>query len=160
MLSSLSADHDLRSPPSGLPAPVGSGPSETLAGKRVVIVEDEGIAQMQLRHILSHAGLTVVGSAGNGQQGVEVVLRERPDLVLMDIRMPVMDGLEATRRILDVYRVCIVILTAFSDEEYWDAATGMGVCGYILKPIHAEVLLPKLASVYQLYHAPDEPSGR
>lgn len=159
MISSLGMDHDLR-PPSGLPAPEGNNPSEALAGKRVVIVEDEGITQMQLRHILSHAGLNVVGSARDGRQGVETVLRERPDLVLMDIRMPVMDGLEATRQILDVYRVCVVILTAFSDEEYWEAATGMGVCGYVLKPVHAEGLLPKLASVFQLYHAPDEPSGR
>ncbi len=127
-----------------------------LEGKRVVIVEDESITQMQLRHILSHAGLVIVGSAGNGQQGVEMVLRERPDIVLMDIRMPIMDGLEATRRILDDYRVCIVILTAFSEEEYWEAATGMGVCGYLLKPISAASLLPRLASMYQLYHAPED----
>jgi YesN/AraC family two-component response regulator len=128
----------------------------TLEGKRVVIVEDEGITQMQLRHILSNAGLVVAGVAGNGKLGAEVVLRERPDLVLMDIRMPIMDGLEATRHILDVYPVCVVILTAFSDEEYWEEATGMGVCGYLLKPVRADTLLPKLVSMYQFYHEQEE----
>lgn len=85
-------------------------PSSPLAGKRVVIVEDEGITQMLLRRMLKEAGLTVLTSAVNGEEGVRTVLRERPDLVLMDIRMPgSFDGLEAARRILAEYRVCIVM---------------------------------------------------
>lgn len=75
----------------------------SLAGMRVVICEDEGITQLQLKRILTLAGLKVVGVAGDGQAGVETVLRERPDLVLMDIKMPVMDGLEAARQIMAAY---------------------------------------------------------
>src|SRR5690242_14654533 len=89
-----------------------------LSGKRVAVVEDEGITQLQLSRILRSQGLEVVGTAADGQEAVEVVLATRPDLVLMDIRMPIMDGLEASERILAEYPVCIVMLTAFSDEEY------------------------------------------
>src|SRR5581483_6962366 len=96
----------------------GRAPNVTLAGKRVVIVEDEGITVMQLRRMLVRAGMLVVGTAGNGKEGIETVLRERPDIVLMDIKMPVMDGLEAARRILETYPVCILMLTAYSTAEY------------------------------------------
>ena len=72
----------------------------SLSGKRAVIVEDEGITQLQLRKLLRSEGIQVVGAASDGQEGVELVLKERPDFVLMDIRMPVMDGLEAMGRIL------------------------------------------------------------
>lgn len=100
--------------------------------------------QMQLKRILTQAGLVVVAIAGDGQTGVEAVLREQPDLVLMDVNMPVMDGLEAARQIMGVYRVCIVFLTAYATEEYQEEATGLGACGYILKPITAHALLPQL----------------
>lgn len=103
---------------SGAKPPLGSR-STVLQGKRVVIVEDEGITQMQLRSILKRAGLVVLASAVDGVEGVATTLRERPDLVLMDICMPgPFDGLEAARRILAEYHVCIVMLTAFSDAEY------------------------------------------
>src|ERR1051325_3482922 len=106
-----------------------------LKGKRAVIVEDEGITQLQLRRILRSAGMEVVGLAGNGQEGIRVVLEKKPDDVLMDIRMPVMDGMEAARRILCKYNVCIVALTAFSDEEHWQEAQEIGMCGYVIKPV-------------------------
>jgi two-component system, response regulator PdtaR len=121
------------------------GHSPVLVGKSVVVVEDEGVTQMQLRRMLKNAGLNVAASATNGEQGVEAVLRERPDLVLMDIRMPgSIDGLEAAKRILAEYAVCIIILTAFSDEEYRKQAEDLNVCGYVLKPITTETLLPRI----------------
>jgi two-component system, response regulator PdtaR len=123
-------------------------PARSLAGKRVVICEDEGITQMQLKRILTQAGLVVVATAGDGQSGVDAVLRERPDLVLMDIKMPVMDGLEAAEQILATYRVCIIMLTAYATEEYQQRATEIGSCGYVIKPITAQTLLPEMQQAY------------
>jgi response regulator NasT len=126
----------------------------SLRDKRAVIVEDEGITQLQLKRLLRSEGIAVVGTASNGQEGVECVLRERPDFVLMDIRMPDMDGLEATERILAEYRVCIVMLTAFSDEAYRQRATELGVSGYVLKPVTVETLMPPLKVAYHQFHNP------
>lgn len=103
---------------------------------------------MQLRRMLAQAGMLVVGMAGNGKEGVEIVLRERPEIVLMDIRMPVMDGLEAAQRILETYPVCILMLTAYSTEEYQRRAQETGAAGYILKPITSQTLLPELRDAY------------
>jgi YesN/AraC family two-component response regulator len=116
-----------------------------------VIAEDEGMTQLQLRRILRSEGMEVVGLAANGREALEIVLKKRPDVVLMDIRMPVMDGLEAARRILEYYPVCIVLLTAFSDEEYQQEAQKIGACGYILKPVTAEILIPQLAAALQKF---------
>ena len=116
-----------------------------LSGKRVVIVEDEGITQMQLHRLLTLMEMDVVDAATSGPRGVEAVLRTKPDLVLMDIRMPgEYDGLEAARRILEVQSVCIVMLTAFSEQEYKEQAQRIGTCGYIVKPIDQVTLIPQL----------------
>jgi YesN/AraC family two-component response regulator len=123
----------------------GRRPSPILAGKRAVVVEDEGITQMQLRRMLRHAGLVVVGSATTGDEAVDIVLKQRPDIVLMDIRMPgPIDGLEAARRILSEYSVCIIMLTAFSEDEYLQRAQKIHVCGYVLKPVTTDVLIPRI----------------
>ncbi|MCW3097522.1 MAG: Fis family transcriptional regulator [Chthonomonadaceae bacterium] len=116
-----------------------------LSGKRVVIVEDEGITQMQLHRLLTLMEMEVVGAATSGPRGVEAVLQAKPDLVLMDIRMPgEYDGLEAARRILEAHPVCIVMLTAFAGKEYREQARDIGTCGYIVKPIDQDTLIPQL----------------
>lgn len=126
--------------------------SSILTGKRVIIVEDEGITQLQLRKVLAREGLTIVGVAMSGPEGVEIVLREKPDLVLMDIRMPgEYDGLEAARRILAERSVCIVMLTAFSDQSFQDQARQIGASGYIVKPIDKDTLLPQLEEASKTY---------
>lgn len=127
----------------------------TLRGKRAVIVEDEGITQLQLKKMLLSHGIQVVGTASNGKEGVDFVLKERPDFVLMDIRMPVMNGLEAIERILAEYSVCIVMLTAYSGEDYRQRAQALGASGYVLKPVIAETLLPQLKAAYYHYNHPD-----
>lgn len=126
--------------------------AEALSGKRVVVCEDEGINQMQLRRALTRAGLQVVGMAANGKQGVEMTLQHRPDIVLMDIRMPVMDGLEAGRRILEQYSVCLVMLTAFSEPEFQEQARGFGASGYISKPVTSDALLPMLFQAWREFN--------
>ncbi len=119
-----------------------------------MIVEDEGVTQLYLRRALTRAGMFVVGVANNGMRGIEVVLRERPDLVLMDIRMPgEIDGLEAARRILAEYRVCMVMLTAYAIEEYQAQAREIGTCGYLLKPISIELLVSVLEQAYTKFGA-------
>lgn len=125
-----------------------SGRSELLAGKRVVICEDEGVTQLQLARLLKRAGLLIVGAVNNGKAGVETVLRERPDLVLMDIRMPIMDGLEATEQILANYPVCVVMLTAFADAASQQRAQEFGSTGYLIKPVNSDVLLTALEQAY------------
>lgn len=124
-----------------------------LTGKRVVVVEDEGITQLQIRKMLRRQGLEVVGDAANGKDAIQVVLETRPDIVLMDIRMPIMDGLEASRRILAEYQVCIVMLTAFSEKEYQKKAQEIGTCGYVIKPITSETLMPQIEAAYRKHHS-------
>ncbi len=120
----------------------------SLAGKRIVTVEDEGITQLQLRRLLTKAGLKVVGQASNGMEGVEIVLREQPDIVLMDITMPVMNGLEATRTILEQLSTCIIMLTAYTHEDYREQARLNGAHGFLTKPVSGETLIKALEGIY------------
>jgi AmiR/NasT family two-component response regulator len=148
----LSDDNPSSSPPFVKPQADRSG--SVLRGKRVVIVEDEGITQLQLHRILTFIEMVVVGSARSGPQGVDAVLREKPDLVLMDIRMPgEYDGLEAARRILAVQSICVVMLTAFSEQGFREQAQDIGVCGYIIKPIDQDTLIPQLEAALSSFRA-------
>jgi DNA-binding NarL/FixJ family response regulator len=111
---------------------------------RVVIADDQGLVRTGFRMILTAAGIEVVAEAADGGQAVEAVRRTRPDLVLMDIRMPGLDGLEATRRILtgrtpDEPRV--VILTTFDLDRYVYAALAAGASGFLLKDVTPEYLV-------------------
>jgi len=124
----------------------------SLAGKGIVIVEDEGITQMQLQRIAGSAGLKVLGAAPNGKVGVDVVLSKQPDIVLMDVNMPVMDGLEATKRILENVRTCVILLTAFSDAECRSRAEELKTGGYIVKPVTKELLLPQIEDAYRRFY--------
>lgn len=126
-----------------------------LVGKRVVIVEDEGIIQMQLGKCLRRLGLEVVGTANNGLDGVEKSLAARPDIILMDVNLPGnINGLEAARQILSVYHPCLVILTAYSD--YIEEAKRIGTCGYVIKPIDNLTLLHHLKKAYNTFLAKQE----
>ena len=133
--------------------------TDALAGKRVVIVEDEGMTQLQLRKMLTRAGLNVVGTAPNGKEGVEVILREQPDLVLMDITMPEMNGLEATRIVMETHTTCVIIITAYSDEEHQQQARDAGASGYLVKPVTSDTLLPMLQKTYQARCLNSEPAS-
>lgn len=122
--------------------------TDTLAGLRMVIVEDEAITQMQLRMILTRQGVDIVGTGINGEQGVDLARTHSPDMVLMDIKMATnTDGLEATRRILAERKTCVVMLTAY--EEYKEEAERIGACGYVMKPIDSVTLIPQLSRAYR-----------
>lgn len=123
-----------------------------LAGKRVIICEDEAITQMQLYRALTRAGMAVVGTATNGRSAIEAAERHEPDIVLMDIQMPVMDGLEAAQRILEVMPVCITMLTAYGDDRNMEMAHAIGASGYLLKPIDSEMLAPALEQAWHAFH--------
>lgn len=112
-------------------------------GYTIVIADDEPIARMDIREILEGAGYTVLGEASDGFDAVEMCRKHKPDLVLMDIKMPLLDGLKASRVIRDEKTAGgILLLTAYSDKEFVGQATDVGVMGYLVKPVKEASLLP------------------
>jgi DNA-binding NarL/FixJ family response regulator len=109
---------------------------------RVVIADDQTLVRGGFRLILASAGIAVVAEAADGREAVAATLKHRPDVVLMDIRMPEMDGLEATRRILaSLADVRIIILTTFDLDQYVYAALSAGASGFLLKDVSPEHLI-------------------
>lgn len=112
-------------------------------GYTIVIADDEPIARMDIREILEGAGYAVLGEVSDGFDAVEMCRKHKPDLVLMDIKMPLLDGLKASRVIRDEKTAGgILLLTAYSDKEFVGQATDVGVMGYLVKPVKEESLLP------------------
>lgn len=126
--------------------------SDATAGApiRVVLVDDQALFRAGVRMLLSsQPDLEVVGEAGDGREGVDVVRRTRPDVVLMDIRMPVMDGLAATAELLaDAAPPRIVMLTTFDLDEAAARAIRQGASGFLLKDADPEFLLAAIRSVH------------
>jgi len=111
---------------------------------RVVIADDQALVRGGFRLILNTAGIPVVAEAADGKEAITAVLKHRPDVVLMDIRMPVMDGLEATRRILESrpgQDVRVIMLTTFDLDQYVYAALAAGASGFLLKAVSPEYLV-------------------
>jgi DNA-binding NarL/FixJ family response regulator len=125
-------------------------PVTDLGQPRVVIADDQTLVRTGFRMILGAAGIPVVAEAADGAQAVSAVLQHRPDVVLMDIRMPEMDGLEATRRILGASGTggCrIIILTTFDLDQYVYAALTAGASGFLLKDVSPEQLVTAVQTV-------------
>lgn len=120
---------------------------------RALICEDEGVTVMALRKALTRAGYQVVGEAVDGRTAIDMAVSLKPDLILMDITMlgPI-DGISATREILHAQPVPIIMLTAYSDDAYVDAALDAGACAYLVKPITSEQLLPALRLAVTRFH--------
>jgi len=111
---------------------------------RVVIAEDEAIIRMDLRETLEEEGYDVIGETGRGDEAVEMVRALRPDLVILDIKMPGMDGIEAAR-IINGEKICgILILTAFSQREVIEQARDVGALAYLVKPFQKSDLVPAI----------------
>jgi response regulator NasT len=119
--------------------------SPTKPSQRALICEDEGVTVMQIRKTLVRAGYQVIGEAVEGRRAIDLARDLLPDLILMDINMqgPI-DGITATREILQNHPVPIIMLTAYSDDAYVDAALDAGACAYLVKPITSEQLLPAI----------------
>ncbi len=121
---------------------------------RVLLADDQAMVRTGFRAIIqAQRDMEVVGEAGNGGEAVELSLRLRPDVVLMDVRMPVLDGIEATKRILaDVPTARILVLTTFDNDEYVVQSLAAGATGFLLKDAEARALLGGIRSVHR-----DEP---
>jgi AmiR/NasT family two-component response regulator len=112
--------------------------------KRVVIAEDEAIIRLDLKEILESEGYEVVGETGRGDEAVELVATQHPDLAILDVKMPGLDGIEAARRITSEYRTAALILTAFSQRNLIEDARDAGVAAYLVKPFQRNELIPAI----------------
>lgn len=111
---------------------------------RVVIAEDEAIIRLDLKEILQEEGYEVVGETGRGDEAVELVRQHKPDLVILDIKMPGKDGLEAAREITADRSAAVLILTAFSQRNLIEEARDAGALAYLVKPFQKGELVPAL----------------
>lgn len=119
-------------------APASSGAT------RVVIAEDEAIIRLDLKELLEEEGYEVVGETGRGDEAVELVRKMRPDLAILDIKMPGMDGLSAARHIAGERLAAVLILTAFSQRDLVEQARDAGALAYLVKPFQKSDLLPAI----------------
>jgi AmiR/NasT family two-component response regulator len=111
---------------------------------RVVIAEDEAIIRLDLKETLEEEGYEVVGETGRGDEAVQMVDELQPDLVILDIKMPGLDGLEAAREIARDRKAAVLILTAFSQREIVEQARDAGALAYLVKPFQKSDLIPAI----------------
>ena len=114
----------------------------TAAPRRVVIAEDEALIRLDLAEMLADEGYDVVGQAGDGEEAVRLVEELRPDLVVLDVKMPKLDGISAAERIAGQRIAPVVILTAFSQRELVERARDAGAMAYLVKPFSPSDLVP------------------
>lgn len=117
---------------------------------RVLVVDDHPLMAMALKsYLLAEPDITVVGEAGNGMAALERMAETRPDVVLMDLRMPVMDGVEATRRIVaDFPSVAVLVVTTFTTDDYVIDALKAGAVGYLLKDMEPDAIVHAIRRVH------------
>ncbi|MBQ8919319.1 MAG: response regulator [Acidaminococcaceae bacterium] len=120
---------------------------------RVLIADDEALLRLDLREMLEEAGHTVVGEAENGKIALELAEKEKPDLVIMDVKMPVMDGLAAAKIIGEKNAAPVLLLTAYSQQDIVKQATDSGVFAYLVKPIREEELFPAIEIAISRFEA-------
>ncbi|HKT43220.1 MAG TPA: response regulator [Gaiellaceae bacterium] len=113
---------------------------------RILVAEDETIIRLDLKDMLARAGYDVCAEARDGEEAVALARSEEPDLAIMDVKMPKVDGIEAARRILDERPIPIVMLTAYGQDELVSRAVEAGVFGYLVKPFREQDLLPAIAA--------------
>ena len=138
-------------PTPSVPEPVPTAPEPVVeeptsgagtGGLRIVVAEDEALIRLDLAEMLVELGYDVVGQASDGEQAVALVLEHRPDVVIMDVKMPVLDGLSAAEQIGKDRIAPVIMLTAFSQKELVERARDAGVMAYIVKPFTQADLAP------------------
>jgi len=109
---------------------------------RIIIADDESLIRLDLREMLTHLGYDVIGEAGDGRSAIELAKKLRPDLVIMDIKMPDLDGIAAAEALTGERIAPVLLLTAYSDQALVDRAKEAGVIGYVVKPFREAELMP------------------
>jgi two-component system, response regulator PdtaR len=118
---------------------------------RILVAEDETIILLDLKETLERAGFEVCGEARDGEEAVELAREEKPDLAVLDVKMPRLDGIEAARRILAERPIPIVMLTAYGHDELVARAVEVGVFAYLVKPFRESDLLPAIQTAKARY---------
>jgi AmiR/NasT family two-component response regulator len=119
-------------------------PASETAATRVVVAEDEALIRLDLVEMLTEEGYDVVGQAGDGEAAVELTTQLRPDLVVMDVKMPKLDGISAAEKIATDRIAPVVMLTAFSQRDLVDRARAAGAMAYVVKPFGKADLIPAI----------------
>ncbi|WP_173915393.1 ANTAR domain-containing response regulator [Halobacillus sp. Marseille-Q1614] len=110
--------------------------------KKILLVEDESIVRMDISLMLQDAGFEVIGEAGDGEKAIELAESLKPDLIIMDIKMPKLNGLKASKIISKMFNIPILLLTAYSQQEFIEKAKEANIVGYIVKPVAENRLIP------------------
>src|SRR5246500_5235608 len=118
---------------------------------RVVIAEDEALIRLDLKEMLQEEGYTVVGEAGDGEQAVELAREHKPDLVILDVKMPKLDGISAAEKIAEEKIAPVLMLTAFSQRELVERARDAGAMAYLVKPFSKADLVPAIEMATSRY---------
>jgi AmiR/NasT family two-component response regulator len=117
--------------------------AETSTGRvRIVVAEDEAIIRLDLTETLIEEGYDVVGAAANGAEALDLIAETKPDVAILDIKMPEMDGIEVARRLADQGDVAVVVLTAFSQRRLVEEARDAGALAYLGKPFNRSEIVP------------------
>ncbi|NUQ97315.1 MAG: response regulator [Streptomyces sp.] len=132
------------SAPEDSPTPQDEQPHVPPVTTRVVIAEDEALIRLDLKEMLEEEGYSVVGEAGDGEAAVKLAEEQRPDLVILDVKMPVLDGISAAERIAAGKLAPVLMLTAFSQRELVERARDAGAMAYLVKPFTKSDLVPAI----------------
>jgi response regulator NasT len=123
----------------------------TPTARRVIIAEDEALIRLDLKEMLEEAGYDVVAEASDGQQAVDLTEEHRPDLVILDVKMPGLDGISAAEQIVGTATAPVIMLTAFSQRELVERAAEAGAMAYLVKPFDKGDLVPAIEVAISRY---------
>lgn len=118
----------------------------------ILIADDEALIRLDLREMLSEAGHNIVGEAADGQQAVKLARELKPDFIIMDVKMPMMDGLNAAEIIGEENIAPVLLLTAYSQQDIVDKASKAGVSAYLVKPVREEQLFPAMEIAFSRFN--------